>query len=112
MFVGIVLILWCVYVLILQKKLGYKFMLSKELLPLIFISVISIICLGVNYVASAIPSLNDGICIDNFLAYWIIGEDNWSVSLFKRYFNNSIYVALFLILLYSILRLVEKGRRR
>lgn len=112
MFVGIVLILWFIYVLVLQKKLGYKFMLSKELLPLIFISFISIVCLGVNYVVSAIPRLNDGIGMANSLAYWIIGEDNWSVGLFKRYFDSSVYVGLFLILLYSILRLVEKDRRR
>ena len=111
MFTELTLILWIAYVLLIKKKLGDKFILSRELLPLIFISILSAACLGVNYVASAVPNLNDGIGIHSFLAYWIIGDDNWSVNLFKRYFDYSVYIALFLILLYSVLRLMEKNRR-
>lgn len=88
--------------------LGEEFMLSKALVPLILICFISTICLGVNYVASAVPSLNDGIGIQNFLAYWIIGDDNWSVQLFKDYFNNSVNISLFLTFIYSVLILLKK----
>ena len=95
MFIAVTLILWGIYIIIMQKKLKQKFELSKELLPLIFISLISTVCLGVNFVASAIPSLNDGIGIHNFIAYWIIGENNWSISLFNNYFIKSIYISLF-----------------
>ena len=108
MFIAIVLISWDVYVLILSKKLKEKLRFSKELIPLIFINLLSSVSLGVNYIASAVPSLNDGIGIHNFLAYWIIGEDNWSIGLFKTYFDYSVCIGLFLILLYCVLRLTEK----
>lgn len=110
MFIVITLIAWGVYVLMLSKKLGKNFRLSKELIPLIFINLLSVICLGVNYVVSVVPSLNDGIGIHGFLAYWIIGEDNWSINLFKSYFDYSVYIGLFLMLLYCALRLIEKYR--
>jgi hypothetical protein len=83
-------------------------MISKSLVPLILICLISTTCLGVNFVASTVPSLNDGIGIHSFLAGWIIGEDNWSVQLFKGYFNVSVYVNLFLTFMYSVLILLKK----
>jgi hypothetical protein len=110
MFIAITLILWGAYVLMMHKRHREKFKLSKELLPLIFIGLISMGCLGVNFVASAVPSLNDGIGIQNFIAYGIIGENNWSVDLFNSYFINSIYINLFLIFLYCLLRVVEKSK--
>lgn len=91
-FTLITLILWVVYAFLMKKNFGKEFRLSKSLIPLILITLISTICLGVNYVASAVSSLNDEIAIHNFLAYWIIGEDNWSVQLFKDYFDGSIYI--------------------
>ena len=110
MFIVITLILWGAYVLMMQKQNRKKFKLSKELLPLIFISLISMMCLGVNFVAAAVPSLNDGIGIHNFIAYGIIGENNWSINLFNSYFINSIYISLFLIFLYCLLRVLEKNK--
>ncbi len=56
MFIMLILILWGVYALILHKKLREKFMFSKELLPLISVSLISIISLGVSYMASGVSS--------------------------------------------------------
>jgi len=110
MFIGITIISWGIYVFMLSRKLREKFRFSKELIPLIFINLLSSLSLGVNYVASAVPSLNDGIGIHSFLSYWIIGEDNWSINLFKSYFDYSVYIGLFLILLYCVLRLIEKYR--
>lgn len=92
----------------MKRNFGKEFTLSKSLIPLMLICLISTICIGVNYVASAVPSLNDGIAIHNFLAYWIIGENNWGVQLFKGYFNNSIYISLFLTFIYSALTLAKK----
>jgi hypothetical protein len=107
-FILITLILWGVFVFLMKRQFGKEFMLSKTLIPLILICLISTICLGVNYVASAVPSLNDGIGIHNFLAHWIISEDNWSVQLFKGYFNSSVYISLFLTFIYSIFTLARK----
>lgn len=107
-FILITFILWVGYVFLLKRNIDKEFVLSNSLLPLILISFISTMCLGVNYVASAVPSLNDGIGIHNFLAYWIIGEGNWSVQLFRDYFNISVYISIFLTLIYSALTLVKK----
>jgi hypothetical protein len=90
------------------RYLYKEFKFSQALIPLIFISILSAICLGINYIASAVPSLNDGIGIHNFLSYWIIGEDSWSVDLFMSYFNISVYISLFLTIVYSVLTLVNK----
>lgn len=107
-FTLIILIIWGVYVFLMKGSHDKEFMLSKALLPLILLCLISTICLGINYVAAAVPSLNDGIGIQNFLAYWIIGDDNWSVQLFKGYFNNLVYTSLFLTVIYSVLALAKK----
>lgn len=107
-FILITLILWVIYTFLMKKNFGKEFEISKALVPLILISLISTICLGVNYVASAVPSLNDGIGIHNFIAGWIIGDDNWSVQLFKSYFDISVYASLLLTLIYSTLKLLKR----
>ncbi|KOA18509.1 hypothetical protein CLHOM_34110 [Clostridium homopropionicum DSM 5847] len=107
-FALIVLIFWAVYMFIMKRNSGKEFMISKSLMPLILICIISTICLGVNYVAATVPNLNDGLAINNFLSYWIIREDNWSVQLFKSYFDSSVYISLVLVLIYSVLTLLKK----
>lgn len=71
-FTLIILIVWGVYAFLIKKRFDKEFMISKSLIPLIFICFISTICLSVNYVASAVTILNDGIGIHNFLASWIL----------------------------------------
>ncbi|MCM0647394.1 hypothetical protein NBE98_03260 [Clostridium swellfunianum] len=107
-FTLITLTLWALYTFLMKRNLGNEFMFSKSLIPLILICLISTMCLGINYVASAVPSLNDGIGIHNFWAGLIIGEDSWSVQLFKTYFNLSVYASLFLTFIYSISALLKK----
>lgn len=107
LFIIIVLVTWGVYTFIMKTKLKEKFRFFNTLLPLVIFSVIVSLGLGINYVASAIPILNDGIGIHNFLAYWIIGEDNWSVGLFKNYFNYSLIVSILVLLVYSGLRIIK-----
>lgn len=60
-----------------------------------------------NYVAAVIPGFKDGIGIHNFLAYWIIGEDNWSIGLFNNYFEYSLAVSISLLIVYSGLKMVK-----
>jgi hypothetical protein len=107
-FIILTLIAWGFYVFYMKRQYKDEFKFSETLIPLILFSIITAICLGVNFVASAIPSLNDGIAIHNFLARLIIGDDNWSVELFKAYFDWSVYVSIFLILIYSLMRVNKK----
>lgn len=71
------------------------------------LSLLTTVCLGVNYSQSLIPNVHDGIGIANRLAYWIIGEDGWSIHLFKKYFDRSVYFTLFLLLVYPLVLLTE-----
>lgn len=108
LFTIITLFLWGGYAFLMKRKYGKEFLLSRALILVIFICLISSVCLGINYIASAVPALNDGIGMHNFLAYWIIGEDNWSIQLFKNYFDISIYINIFLTFIYAVLTLAEK----
>lgn len=98
---------WVIFTIVMKRRLKEKFRLFNALLPLVLLSLIVSISLGINYVASAVPSINDGIGIHNFLAYWIIGEDNWSEGLFKSYFNYSLITSIFLLFAYSGLRIIR-----
>lgn len=97
LFAIIILLILGVYAFVMKVRLLDKFKFCDPLLPLVIFSVIASLSLGVNYVAAAIPSLNDGIGIHNFLAYWIIGEDNSSIGLFKDYFDYSLTVSILCI---------------
>ncbi|MCX7904406.1 MAG: hypothetical protein N2486_07820 [Caloramator sp.] len=52
----------------MKKQLKNEFRFSESFIPLILLCIIVAICLGVNFVAAAVPSLNDGITIHSFLA--------------------------------------------
>lgn len=106
-FIIICLIVWGLYTFAMKTRLKEKFRLFNALLPLLIFSFIVSLSLGINYVASAIPSINDGIAIHSSLAYWIIGEDSWSVNLFKKYFDYSIGTSVILLTLYSGLRIMK-----
>lgn len=106
-FVIICMAIWGLYSFAMKRKLKERFSLSDSLLPLVIFGVILSLSLGINYVASAIPSINDGIAIHNFLAYWIIGEDNWSVNLFKIYFDYSLGVSIILLTVYASIRIFK-----
>ena len=107
LFAMIVLLFWGMYTFAMKKRLRDKFRFFDPLLSLVILSVIASISLGTNYIAAAIPSLNDGIGIHNFLAYWIIGEDNWSIGLFRNYYNYSLMVSISLLIVYSGLKVVK-----
>lgn len=107
-FLIIVLSIWLLYTFIMKKRKREKFRFYKAILPLLLFSIIITIDLGINYVASAVPSLNDGIGIHTAWAYWIIGEDGWSVSAFKSYFDKAGMVSTALLIVYSVLKIVEE----
>ena len=82
-FVIICMAVWGLYTYVMKKRLNEKFRLFNALLPLVIFSVIVSLSLGINYVAAAIPSINDGIAIHTSLAYRIIGKNSWIVNFFK-----------------------------
>lgn len=106
-FIIISLIAWGLYAYAMKRRLKEEFRLYNAILPLVIFSIIACLSLGINYVASAIPSINDGIGIHSSLAYCIIEEDSWSVNIFKKYFDYSMGISIILLTLYSGLRIVK-----
>lgn len=107
-FIIVTILLWIVFVLLMLKRKQQEFRFHEVLIPLILFSLLVTVDLGINFVASAIPSINDGIGIHTFLAKWIIPDDGWSVSLFRSYFHGSLIVSFILLLIYPILKLIER----
>lgn len=75
-------------------------------------SLLAAVCLAQNYTQSLIPEANDGIGISNPIAYWIIGDDRWSTALFRTRFEQSVYLALLLLIAYPIVLILESKRRK
>lgn len=96
--------IWIIFSVIMYKRSKKDFRFSEALLPLILINLVVTIALGVN----AIGHGYDGIAINNFLAYSVIGEDGWSRELFFNYFEESLNTDLFLIITYMVLKVFKK----
>lgn len=107
-FLILLLFLWGTYAFFMKRQYKNRFLFSRTLIPLILVCILSTVCLGINYVASAIPSLNDGIAIHNFMSSWILPDENWSTQIFKDYFNLSVYISLSLTCIYCVLKLIKK----
>lgn len=107
MFLFLVLISWLIFLYVLYKKTGKSGKYSKGILALLIFSIIVNVHLGLNYVASYSPQ-QDGIVITNWLSFLIIGEDGWSISLFKQKFDYSTAVTITLLVLYCFSLVVEK----
>ncbi|SEG43462.1 hypothetical protein [Paenibacillus sp. UNC499MF] len=93
---------------VVMKKAKVNAVYSNTVLMLLFCALVAAIGLSQNYTQSLIPEATDGIGIANDVAYWIIGEGNWSTARFKSFFEMSLYVSLFLVVLYPLLLLIEK----
>ncbi len=90
------------------RRAGVPYPFSKGIATAIALSLVALVCLAQNVtLAMMIPEASDGIGIANPVAYWIIGEDRWSVELFRTRFEQSIIVSLCLIILYPISVLSE-----
>ena len=90
--------------LAIQKKLKF----STALLPILLFSILANVALAQNYTQSLIVEANDGLGISNTLAYFLIGEDGWSLELFQSSYNFSTTVSLALLLSYSLILISEK----
>lgn len=91
-------------IVILSIFVLYKFFnlsIEKLILVSLLFSIIVNISLAQNITANLIPS-TEGLAIYNFLARVVIGENNWSVKLFKSYFNYSTIICLMLLVSYLV----------
>ncbi|MFC3771693.1 hypothetical protein [Paenibacillus sp. GCM10012303] len=53
-----------------------------------------------NHMNNQVPGAQDGIGITNPVAYWIIGEDRWSIEKFRMALVHSVFLTLLLIAAY------------
>ncbi|ANE45647.1 hypothetical protein SY83_04290 [Paenibacillus swuensis] len=100
-------ILAIVLITFMLKKKGIRQPFSKGIALALGFSLLAVACLGQNYTQSLIPEVNDGIGISNPVAYWIIGEVRWTHELFKKTFEQYIYITLLLLAAYPIVRVAE-----
>ncbi|MFB9329453.1 hypothetical protein ACFFSY_26240 [Paenibacillus aurantiacus] len=89
------------------RRAGVGNPFSKGIALAAGLALLAVACLAQNYTQSLIPEANDGIGISNPVAYWIIGEDGWSQSLFAAAFRMSIYWTVALIALYPFVAVAE-----
>ncbi|MFC4775251.1 hypothetical protein ACFO9Q_00450 [Paenibacillus sp. GCM10023252] len=93
-------------------KAGVKEPFSRCLLMSISVALLAVICLTHNYLSSLSPDLQDGIGISNKVAYWIIGEDGWSVARFRSSLEQSSYGTIILIVAYPMVVVLESRRMK
>lgn len=103
-------IIWGIFsaiIYLVLKRQGDKNALSKVMLILILLSILTNISLAQNYTQSLIPEANDGIGISNILASWTLPDDRWSIAMFKSYYDKSIIVTLVLLITYALVIIKE-----
>lgn len=76
--------------------------ISKIILFVCLFSICSSISLFDNYVSTTFEE-QDGISISNTLSYLYIGEDGWSVELFRRIYEQALLVTGILIFVYLLI---------
>lgn len=98
-------------VLVLFKKCGVTRPFSRLVLLSLLFCVLATACLGVNYVQSLLPGLQDGIAVSNTLASFIVGEEQWSQEIFFQYFEGFMTTSMILMALYIIALMWESRTR-
>jgi len=88
-----------------------KIWFSSAVLPLVLFSIVACVSLGQNYTQSLIPRGEDGIGISNFLARYLLPEDQWSKELFLSRFELWIGISIGLLLVYFVVIVFEKRKR-
>lgn len=106
-FIIFILILWVIFVIWFKKKKGEGYRFSNAVLPLVLFSYLVTIDLGINF---AMPNLQDGIGLNSKFAPFIIGEDRWSIELFKKMFLFSLTISIILTVAYAILTIYNRKR--
>ena len=94
--------------LVIQKK----FKISTALLPLLLFSILANVALAQNYTQSLIPEANDGLGVSNKLAYFLLGENQWSQALFQSSYHYSTNASIALLITYTVVLITEKVQGR
>jgi hypothetical protein len=81
--------------------------ITKTLFLMNLFSIIISLSLGINYIYATVGR-EDGIAVNNFIAYWIIGDDCWSIDLFSRYFEHSLSISSLLLLALAATVIIEE----
>lgn len=85
---------------------------SKTALLAVIMSVVANVALVDTVAYNAYPELNDGIGIPNSIAYWIIGEDRWSIERFQAVLNLSVWCTIAAALLFAFVTIWEAIRKQ
>ena len=95
-----------IVIVVMCRVLNKAKFLSRSFLIIELFSMITSVSLGVNYLG-ALSGKEDGITINNGIAWWFFGDDGWSIELFKSCFESSLSLSLLLLLAYVITSFVE-----
>ncbi|MGO4371146.1 hypothetical protein [Paenibacillus sp. 2TAB19] len=85
---------------------------SKTLFLAVLLSLIANVALVSTIAANSNPAANEGFSVPNRIAYWIIGEDGWSMGLFQRLFDQSMWCTLWLALILAVVSISEAFGRK
>lgn len=105
MLFGILVVYGIIAGVFISKK---KMKMSQATIPLIAFAILSSVALGQNYTASLISEANDGIGISNFLAKFLLPDDQWTKEMFLSRFELYLSISIVLIILYFIIVIVER----
>jgi len=108
----IVVILLAVGLFLSLKKLKCKKVFSKSILFLLLFSLFSTLELGLNYLHSLIPEANDGIGMINILSRWMIGDDNWSIELYRNFYQTLGTITLVLLFTFIVALIIENSIKK
>src|SRR5690606_11970247 len=105
--IGIVLLGF--YLLNIQTKNHFKFSINL-IIPFCF-SVIITISLLENYLWN-ISGIEDGLSISNKISYLIIGEDGWTIELFRSSYEISFWTSVGILILGTFLFFIEWNKKK
>ncbi len=103
-----VLVVVAIFLILSVKMYRESGNVSHSILGLLLLSIIISLALGINYVA-ALTGGQDGIAIENKIAYLIIGEQGCSLELFRLYFHTALISNVIFLLIYIASLFMKKG---
>ena len=112
LFLSAVIIIWLAFVYLFYKGNRENFSLSNALLPLLLFSIILTIDFHLNYQTAANPLLNDGIGCSGYFSYWILGDNGWSLPLFREAYDFATFITCILILLFATTLIVDPFKKK
>ena len=110
LFVVSTIFIWVIFIFVFRRFNRKAFGLPNVILPLLIFSVMITFDLGLNYVASAVPSLNDGIRLHGVWSSLIFGDERWEVARFYTYYSKWVYISLGLLFVYMMTMIIRRDK--